>query len=457
MEFREQKNRIISAQANITFFSVAKKILIDEFMARKQKARVIDFNDSILIAKELLENIAWVMYKIDARIDHVLVDEAQDTSAEQWEIIKLLTSEFFDQVDSGRTIFVVGDEKQSIYSFQGANANLFNEMHRYFRERAIASGQKFFDVELNESYRTTGNILNFVDEVFRDLFPGVHHSTHRNISSGVVEVVDLFQQKKSDDQICEKNTEENQGIADYIASTIEDIIKKKVFVESKQRAAQPSDFLILFRRRNLETIEKICAKLKEKNIEVTGVDRILLGEELIVEDLVAFARFVLLPNDDLTCAIVLKSPIVGFSEDELMKSCLARGEKSLWDQVVNDSELNEKYSLNKLKKYIEIAPTSSAAEFFSELLNDGAKEKFINRLGEKCLEILSEFSDVVSIYENEYNYSLQNFIDWFLESEHEIKRENFSQKNCVRIMTAHASKGLQAPFVILADSQFSQK
>ena len=453
LDFCEQKNRVTAAQANITFFSILQKIIF-EFIKLKKDKHVVDFNDIILISQELLKNIDWVMYKIDGRIDHILIDEAQDTSADQWKIITLLTNEFFDNSDSGRTIFVVGDEKQSIYSFQGANMQLFKEMHEYFKQRALNCGQNFYDVTLNKSYRTTGNILGFVDNIFENIFPNVTHLTNRISDHGVVEFVDLF---TNNEEAGEKiDSLQNDELSNYIADTIDEILKNRVFVESKNRQAQPSDFLILFQRRDIDEIEKIRAKLKEKGIDVAEIDRVLLKDELIVQDLMVFAEFAIFPKDDLACARVLKSPIVGFSETDLMKVCLARGEQGLWEYLLKNEEMIEKYPILKLKEYIDQVFELSVSEFFMFSLIDGLKERFINRLGERCLEVLNEFLDVVTIYEQSNDESVQNFIDWFADFEHEIKRENFSNGNQVRIMTVHASKGLQAPFVILADAHFSR-
>ena len=452
LNFCEQKNRIIATRATITFFSILQKIIF-EFIKLKKDEHVVDFNDIILISQELLNNIDWVMYKIDGRIDHILVDEAQDTSAEQWKIITLLTNEFFDHSNSGRTILVVGDEKQSIYSFQGADMRLFREMHEYFKQRALDCGQNFYDVTLNKSYRTTGNILRFVDNVFENIFSNVTHLTNRASDHGVVEFVDLFASNEESEE--KVDSLQNYELSDYIADTIDEILKNQVFVESKKRQAQPSDFLVLFQRRDIEEIEKIRAKLKEKGIDVAGIDRVLLKDELLVQDLIVFAEFAVFPKNDLACARVLKSPIIGFSEADLMKVCLARGEQELWEYLLKNEEMTEKYPLLKLKEYIDRVFELSVSEFFISALVDGLKERFINRLGERCLEVLNEFLDVVTIYEQNNDESVQNFIDWFADFEHEIKRENFSSGNQVRIMTVHASKGLQAPFVILADTNFS--
>ena len=462
LRFYEKKNRYISAEANIALFSVVEKILF-EFNELKRKKHCIDFDDVISMTSGLLNNIDWVMFKIDNNIDHLLVDEAQDTSPEQWEIINAITDEFFANYGSEKTIFVVGDEKQSIYSFQGADVQIFQKMRKKFEQRSRASGQNFHNIDLNKSYRTTGNILSFVDDVFKN----TKHYTNRTELAGVVDIVDLFEDEKSekDGDIWEVKTDTEpisimtaeKKLAKYIADFIKNSIDSRIFVESKNRAAEASDFMILFQRRNVHTMREIIKALRKNGIAASGIDRSLLKNEIIVEDLIALAQFAIFPLDDLMCARVLKSPVVGISDDELMRMCLEREEKGLWEHCLQNSELCRKYRLQELQKIIDQALCESAYTFFSHALNtNDLKEKFILRLGEKCLEALYDFIDVVMNYEKENTPSLQSFLQWFrtFGNEIEIKRELFNCENCVRLMTVHASKGLQAPFVFLADTHF---
>ena len=460
LRFYNEKKGYLSANANISICYVLKEV-ISKFNELKRKNHYIDFGDVISITSTLLNNAEWVMYKIDGGVDHVLVDEAQDTSPEQWEIIKLITDEFFTNYKSEKTIFIVGDEKQSIYSFQGADVHCFQKMHKYFRDRSQTNGQRFHDVTLNKSYRTTGKILSFVDQIFAGTFPDVRHETSRDGLAGYVEIPKLFE----DDEIAESPPWEvfkcttnfrssEKKVADYIANIVKHAVENRIFVKSKNRAAIPSDFLILFQRRNIKAMKNIIASLQKLQIPVAGIDKVQLKEELIVEDLMAFAEFSLLSGDDLSCALVLKSPIVGIAEDELIELCVNRKEQSLWGHALQHDVLCQKYELLFLQSIVENVHSMSAYDYFICALNSGMKEKFLNHFGEKCLEILFEFLDVVMIYENENTASLQGFVRWFKSFEHEIKREFVSNENAVILMTAHGSKGLQAPFVVLADTHF---
>ncbi len=446
LEYLNEKRKLIATKMNISFFVVL-NALIKKFTGFKMEKHLIDYDNVIISTMELLKNnLSWVFYKIDRDINHILVDEAQDTSPEQWEIIRLLTSEFFAHEYSEKTIFVVGDEKQSIYSFQGANVELFEKMHKKFREDAVNCKQKFCDVELNKSYRSDGNILKFVDKVFADDFENIKHDTVKDSNAGVVEIVDLF--NKSDDD------SENE-LAKYIAEFVEKSIKNNVAVKNGVRAARPEDFMILFRHRDIETMNLICDELKKRNIPVSGVDRVLLKDEIIVEDLITLAEFKNFPLNDLLCACVLKSPIIGMSEEDLMKLCLSRKDQNLWTYILEQEDICRKYPINDLQKYLDL--NLSVADFFHFVLVDGVREKFLNRLGEKCLTVIDEFLDVCENYQQQYSPNLCNFLRWFEKNDQTIKKDFVGNEGEVQIMTVHASKGLQAPFVILADTHFEPK
>jgi len=446
LTYLDEKRKLIATKINVSFFVVL-NALIKKFIEYKTDQHLIDYDDVIISTLELLQsNLLWVLYKIDRNIDHILVDEAQDTSPEQWEIIRRLTSEFFVHEYSEKTIFVVGDEKQSIYSFQGANVELFEKMHEKFRADSVNCKQKFYDVELNKSYRSDGNILKFVDKVFENDFKNVKHNTVKNSDGGVVEIVDLFEKSEDDSE---------NKLAEYVADFIENSIKNHVAVKDGSRTARPEDFLILFRHRKIETMNLICDELKKRKIPVSGVDRVLLKDEIVVEDLIALAEFKNFPLNDLVCACVLKSPIVGMSEEDLMQICLARGDKNLWSYILEREDVLEKYSIDNLQKYLNL--DLSVSDFFHFVLVDGLREKFLNRLGEKCLTAIDEFLDVCENYQRQYSPNICNFLRWFEKSDQTIKKDFVGNGGEVRIMTVHASKGLQAPFVILADAHFEPK
>ncbi|MDR3151712.1 MAG: UvrD-helicase domain-containing protein [Holosporaceae bacterium] len=457
MEFLEAKRKHMSAKMNAAFFLVAKKIIM-EFNELKRKNYCVDFNDLIWNTSILLKDMQWVLYKIDGGLDHLLIDEAQDTSPEQWEIVGTIVDEFFANYGSRKTVFVVGDEKQSIYSFQGADLEQFRQMHGYFRKISEFSGQKFHNLALNTSYRSTGNILSFVDGVFKDIFPNTSHVPHRSINDGVVEIVELFEDDDSEEDATDDVWEiagtasmvtAEEKLASHIANLIHDAISSGVFVASKGRPATASDFLILFQHREPKTMRLILRALGNFGIPTSGVDRFLLKDELIVEDLMIFAEFAVFPQDDLACARVLRSPVVGMDESELMDLCIARKDAHLWDYLLENEKLCLRYSLDKLKAHLYDVFRVPVYDFFMSLLTDDLLKHFVARLGQQCLDALREFLEIVQ----DNNMAVSAFCDWFRSCDYEIKRESFGGE-CVKLMTVHGAKGLQAPFVIIADSHF---
>lgn len=453
--FLEKYKRIIAYKVNVAFFELAKEIL-ESIEDSKRELHCIDYDDVIKFSLNLLENIDWVMYKIDSQLEHVLVDEAQDTSPLQWEVIKKLTDEFFANYASEKTIFVVGDEKQSIFSFQGADVFSFREMKNYFKKRSTESGQQFFDISLNKSYRTTGNILSFVDDIFSETFDTTH-VPHRAADAGVVEIIDLFEGDEQESFLSweaqatlQQTVSAKQKIAEYIANFIHETIDGHVFVPSKGRAACPEDFFILFKKRDLALVNQIRSLLKKFAIPVAEIDKIEFTKELIIQDLLAIASFALLPLDDLACARVLKTPLFDFSEEDLFEACVGRADSSLYDYILSEPRYL-KYNLSLLSDLIQNVYSMSAYNFFMSLLAGERQEKFIERLGPQILDVIEEFLNLVNNFEQNSIPSVANFLDWFHSTSQEEKR-TFLENDKVRFSTVHSSKGLQAPFVILADA-----
>ncbi len=355
---KKEAARILAASerrktVNVAIGTAALLELGDAILTRYQDAKracnALDYDDLILRARALLtqRSIApWVLYKLDGGIDHILVDEAQDTSPEQWEVVFALAEEFFAGVgarDTLRTVFVVGDEKQSIYSFQGADPKAFEEMRGLFEERAAGAGTGLQEVPLLTSYRSVPVVLEFVDRVFRDeaVREGVTfeddwhpHTAFREGFGGLVEVWPTI--TASDPEKIPWDTPLHQVLASSaeaklairIARTIKHWIDDGEILAARNRAIRPEDIMILVRRRGLFFEEMVLA-LKKEGVPVAGADRMILTKQLVIEDLVALGRFVLLPEDDLTLAAVLKGPLCGLDDAALVRSCRGAGESNL--------------------------------------------------------------------------------------------------------------------------------
>lgn len=473
-------NAIKIATLTRDLFIVGEEIL-QKYQKLKEKENALDFDDLILRTLDLLQgktrsmnglNVApWVRFKMDQGIDHILVDEAQDTNPEQWEIIQALCDDFYDGINEEnieRTVFVVGDEKQSIFSFQRASPEKFQEMRQWFKEKIKTKQRELVPVDFITSFRSVKSILRLVDAVFSDEtakqglgLEKIAHKAHRNKQPGLVELWPLFENSKKQHidpwappiEILESSTGAAQ-LASHIAFTVADWIHNKQPLESYDRPIEAGDILILVRSRTA-FLDQLMKALKEKQVPVSGVDRMILSEQLVVQDLCAAAQFSLLPEDDLNLAGLLKSPFIGWCEEELFKAAHKRSE-SLWIQI---KKSNNKKTIQWLENLIKIGGTERPFDFFAKILQEkcpaddqSGLRAIKKRLGEDCLDPLDEFLNTALFFEQESIPSLQHFLQNQLHDESEIKRQMEEAGNAVRIMTVHGAKGLQAPIVILPDT-----
>lgn len=439
----------------------------------KQSKAVLDFNDLIIKTERLLKkpDIApWIMYKLDGGIDHILIDEAQDTSLEQWEIISKLCEEFFisnSARDNNRTIFVVGDEKQSIYSFQGASPKSFKLMKEKFSNYIAMQQRQLAEIMLDISYRSTEPILNAVDAIFSNpdikksissLDKDIAHGVNRKLDGGRVELwplviadkLKLPQEPWPIPNVQQTNQDARTILANDIADTIYKWLKSERKIESKGRNIEPSDIMILLRTRS-DFMDIIIRALRARDIPVSGTDRMKLMEHIAVQDLLALAEFILLPENDLNLAILLKTPLIAMDEELLFELCHNRGEETLWQILKKDASCEKIY--NYLCEIIAIASSNPPYEFYKRVLDImGGRSRFIGRMGYEVSEILDDYLSLALKYELQHPPFLQGFIAWFKSSDVEIKREQSGLQNVAQVMTVHGSKGLESPIVILPDT-----
>ncbi|MBI1259484.1 MAG: AAA family ATPase, partial [Chloroflexi bacterium] len=444
--------------------------IVSAYQRFKEERALLDYDDLILSTLDLLEkkDIApWVMFKLDGGLDHILVDEAQDTNPEQWNVILKLTEEFFSGAgsrdDVTRTSFTVGDEKQSIYSFQRASPAEFARI----RELFVGDG-KADEENLNISFRTVKTVLALVDKVFRPDHvrkglgrDAVEHISFRKGQAGLCEIWEIFKpDDKQEDELWSPpitTSEMRSGaakLADYIGDKIKGWLDNGEQIESRGRTVQPGDIMILMRTRTA-FVGQLVRALKTRNIPVSGVDRMVLGEQIAVMDLLALAQFALLPDDDLTLACVLKSPLIGLNEDQLYDLAIDR-KGSLWS-ALRDS--NHKEVTTYLHKLISDAAADHPYEFFNRILQRPCPADSVSglralrkRLGDDALDPLDEFLSAALSYEHDHIPTLQGFLLWQQQGDITIKRELEEAGQAVRIMTVHGAKGLQAPIVIMPDT-----
>lgn len=467
------------AQMSGSYLALAYPLGADHQRA-KHVARGLDFHDLILKTRNLLtrkEVSDWVAYKLDGGVEHVLLDEAQDTSPEQWAIIDALVAPFRqespDRDGQPRTFFAVGDPKQSIYRFQGAAPKIFMETIRKWAQDAST-------INLRMSFRSTQQVLDVVDALFIDqkglaaTFDSedipeaseiINHVAHRQ-DDGLVELWPLAPPAEVEEDKEPWDTTPvdaiGQGepavrLAREIAQTIQNWIDQKETVFDRNlkdhRLIHPGDVLILVQKRVGGLFEAIIRELKRADLPVAGADRLILQEATIVRDLLALTRFVLLPSDSLSLGEALKSPLFELDDDALFQLCVDRDSQSLWEAVQDrDSELAA--HLQGLLDDAYLSPY----DFYARLLDrEGPngrtyREALFRRLGLEAREALDAFLNTALAHQQRQAPSLQRFLQAFTAGEIEIKRDKDPAGREVRVMTVHGAKGLEAPIVFTPDT-----
>ncbi len=455
-------------------------VLADWLIARYERLKsargFLDFNDLIARTAALLSREdagAWVQYKLDKGIDHILLDEAQDTSPDQWAVVNALAAEFFSgqgaRENESRTVFAVGDEKQSIYSFQGAEPESFALSGRTFRDRVLAARGAFEQVKLTRSFRSTEDVLSAVDLVFasevardgltRDPEP-VEHLAIRENAPGHVELwasLSPMVVEEPDDwtEAIDHASAPAVRLARQIADTVAHWLSSDEMIPGRGRRLTPGDVMVLVRKRD-RFIHALGRELKTRGIPVAGADRLMLTGHIAVQDLMAVARVALQPEDDLSLAALLKSPAFGFSEEMLFELAARRPEgRSLLSamRAAGESDDAIAQAWQTLTRWRNEAGYRPPFEFFANLLaRDGLRRKFIARLGPEAGDVVDEFLNFCLAAERTGVNSLEALIALLDGGGPEIKREMDQTRGEVRIMTAHAAKGLEAPVVFLVDS-----
>jgi len=441
------------------------------YRAAKRRIGAVDFDDLIDAAVALLRQDGmgdWVRFKLDQATDHVLIDEAQDTNLRQWEIVDAITSDFFSGLgtrgDRRRTLFTVGDYKQAIFGFQGTDPLNFRWAERHFRDLAEVKSDigeieptPFEQLALTSSFRSTQPILDFVDAAI-GVLPGGglgvdDNQRHSSKVEGPGQVNLWAPTLAGEEDEGEEGwvTDAVRAHATRIAAQVKAWLDPNdpLILESKGRPLRPEDIMILVKRRG-ELASLIVARLYAEGAPVAGVDRLRLTAPLAVQDLLAAIRFVLQPQDDLALASLLVSPLIGWSQDELMRAAMKR-RGGLWAHLQATQPAERIAPLSAMLRHADF---TTPYVFLEEMLTgplDG-RRKLIRRLGQEARDPIDELLNAALEFERVAIPSLQRFLDWFDRGDVEIVRDPSQPLDAVRVMTAHGAKGLQAPLVILADA-----
>jgi len=439
----------------------------------KTNAGVLDFDDLIEKTAALLSSrtLQWVLYRLDGRIEHILVDEAQDTSPPQWEVINALSEDILagDGTRTDRSIFIVGDKKQSIYSFQGADAAVFDRLEEKFTSTP-ANRASVVARELQYSFRSSTAILSAVDHVFegdagRGLGFGFQHRAFHETKPGRVDIWPLV---PAPDKIDEPewydpvdrlaSNDPRITLADHIAGAISNLIENETIpgINGAPRPIHPGDILILVQSRG-PLFDHIIRACKARNIPMAGADRLKIGAELAVRDVLALLSFLALPEDDLSLATALRSPLFGWSEQDLYALAEGRVQPYLWAELRTQEDLHPKTleCLNDLRSNTDFL---RPYELIDRILtkHNGLKN-LLARLGPEAKDGIEELLNQALAFETTEVPSLTAFLTYAQSEEVDIKRQIDASGRMVRIMTVHGAKGLESPIVILPDTTRSSK
>ena len=474
---QDQIRALRMIEATTALLGVAAPIL-GNYAGSKARRGLVDYDDLIGLTGKLLQDAgaAWVLFKLDGGLDHLLLDEVQDTAPAQWEIADRLTGDFF--VGEGarpdgalaRTMFAVGDRKQSIYSFQGADPEEFDRWRSVYGRRVTQANLAWRRTILDISFRSTAPVLALVDAVFAlpdaasgvcdPAAPTLHHTPHRAGHAGRVEFWPAAPRPEPPAHtpwtIPHRNqaqTTAPQTLVTELARWIETQVSGGVMLEGENRTLRPGDVLVLVRRRG-QFDRALVRALKARGVPVAGLDRMVLTEQPAVQDLLSLCEALLLPQDDLKLAEMLVSPLGGLTDDSLMSLAASR-DGFLWDALRSraaerpDWQAANGFFAALLARVDYASPFGLLSEALGAL---GGRARLYARLGPEAAEPVDELLAASLVYAAGHPPSLQGFLHWLKLSGAEVKREAEAAGDTVRIMTVHGSKGLEAPLVILPDT-----
>jgi ATP-dependent helicase/nuclease subunit A len=473
VDLHEERCKLQLLDATLALVRLGDAVM-QRYGTAKARRAALDFDDLVGKAASLLRSsgaVEWVLYKLDGGLDHILVDEAQDTSPVQWHVIRALAEEFFSghgTTDKPRTLFAVGDEKQSIYSFQGAAPAMFAAAGNEFEQRAGRAGMRWRRVPLTLSFRSVEPLLAAVDRIFAkpERTPGltasrepISHVANRAGHAGLVEIWPLEPYRAATpaepwSPLAETGASPSVvRLAARIAGTIRAWLDSREMLPSLGRPIRPGDILILVRKR-APFAPVIISALKARDIGVAGADRLMLADQIAVQDLIALGDFLNLPDDDLALASMLKSPLFNLDDDDLM--ALAQGRKgSLWEELRSRAPQNGRFEsvAETLQRWRMRSERLPPFEFYSSILDgEGGRGRMLARLGPEAADAIDEFLNLGLAYDDSAPPSLQGFLAALREGQREVKRDMEQGRNEVRVMTVHGAKGLEAPIVFLPDT-----
>jgi len=433
------------------------------YSARKKSKGVLDFSDLEYLAYRMLtENPEWanILYAFDEKTDHILVDEFQDTNNFQWAVINKLTEEWRSGLGAKReggtrpTIFFVGDEKQSIYFFRGANVEIF---HRAKAQMEAWLGEEFLYEEAKENYRSRPAIIHFTNLVFSKLMgrPGNWPWITRYSpftakrpgfpNNGRIELILL--QPEEDVKMQERKLKE----ADVIAQRIKSIAGNFEFAErgsEHKRFCRYADIAILLKKRtHLAYYEEALRKYSIPFVAVKGIG---FYQETEIAMLRALVFFLSNPHDDYSLYTLLKSPFFNIAESDILQLVRLKGE-SLYEKMGIDTAAGagSPRPYDHLQQWLQLAARTPIAALIEHALVSTNAWRYFHE--EQKRANIKKFLRIMEDLEAGGNplIRIREFLERTIDEQEAKANVNTEGMDAVKIMTIHAAKGLEFPVVIV--------
>jgi ATP-dependent helicase/nuclease subunit A len=462
--------------------------LLEEYQRLKLERGVLDFADLEWKTYRLLNrsrHAEWVQYKLDQRIDHLLVDEFQDTNPTQWRLLLPLLQEIVaGDPERRRSVFLVGDEKQSVYRFRRADPRLFHAARHWLEQHAQAH-----TLTQHLSRRSSPAIIRFVNLVFhrpsdadteteadyplQDFQP---HDTHHPHLWGRAELLPLI---RRGDKTSGKTapawrnpleqprlTDEDQRHrqeGDLIAGKIREILGRPIADGERVRPLTGDDIMILLRDRTHARFYEEA--LRRAGIPYIGTGRGAFMQSLEVRDLMHLLRQLVEPYNDLALASALRSPLFAAAEDDLL--CLAQSPPGSWrtrlerltaEQTPDGALTRARQLLPRWSSYVGRVPVHDLLDRIYCEGNVVARylAAAVPHLRPRVEANLNRFLELALEVDSGRYPSLSHFLAYLeRQAEHDDKspaEPAWNRAPRVRVMTIHAAKGLEAPVVFLADA-----
>jgi len=470
-------------QLNYHWFYCGEK-LIEHYQTLKKQQRLLDFTDLEWRSYKLLqdsENALWIQYKLDQQIQHLLIDEFQDTNPTQWQLIFPLLEEMCAaESEQHRSVFLVGDEKQSIYSFRRAKPELQQQASDWLKQNLNAEA-----FPLNKSWRSSPAIIKIVNAVFSqndflvNLPTFIEHETHHKNLAGKVEALPLWRigdaEKNIEPTYCRNPLHEprteisglHQQEAKQIAAHIKQLLIDKTAVEenAQQRPLNYNDIFILLRKRaHVADYERA---LRDAGIAYLGTNRGSFLSCLEIRDMEALIDTLLTPFNNLALAQVLKSPLFSASDDDLQLIASPKLKGHWFERLQTlSTELEPLHPLHRAWQHLNewrlLADKIPVHDLLDKIFAQSDCLERYKRSTPEPLQArvqanLTLFLEMALDLDSGRYPSLMHFLFYLRSlknttSDAPDEAPMQTREPRVRIMTIHASKGLEAPVVYLADT-----